>query len=184
MERPRRGETRSGVNTGGFRWQDIAGEYGPNVNLYSPSTEDATIRSATPASSQNTQGGANLLKFTIPFTGLAVLQVMANTSCYEIDRIASYTFTATVAHAVSLAISAPVIARPRSLVTVAATVRSVAGTPEGACLIQGIEAPLAGGRCTKPMRLGRSSRQTIRVSFVPGGGWQEASGQRRIRLAR
>jgi len=167
-----------------FRWQDIEGEYGPNVNLYSPATEDATIRSATPVASHATQGGANLLEFTAPFTGLAVLQVMANTSCFDIDRIATYTFTATVTHAVSLAIAAPVLARPHSLVTISATIHSVAGTPEGACLIQDTEAVLTDGRCSRRIRLGRAGRQTVRVSFVPSGGWQEASGSRHIRLAR
>jgi hypothetical protein len=168
-----------------FRWQDIAGEYGPNVNLYSPVVEDATIRTATPVSSQDTHGGANLLEYTAPFTGLATVQVMANTSCSEYDQIATYTFTANVTHAVSLTVTAPLLARPRSVVTIAATVQSVAGTPAGACLIQGAEAPLTGGRCSRRLRLGRSRRaQTVHVSFVPADGWQEASGERRIRLAR
>jgi hypothetical protein len=167
-----------------LRWQDIEGEYNPTAYLFGPTVEDATIRTAAPLSSHGTEGGANLLTFTVPFTGLGVLQVMANTSCFEYDRIASYTFTATDAHAVSLAISAPLLAHPRSVVSVSATVGSVAGTPEGACLIQGYAAPLTGGRCTRRVRLGRSGRQTIRVSFVPAGGWQEATGSRHIRLAR
>jgi hypothetical protein len=167
-----------------LRWQDIEGEYGPRVNLYSPAVEDATIRSATAVASDEAQSGANLLQFTAPFSGLATLQVMANTSCYEYDRIATYTFTASVTHAVNLAISAPILARPESRVSVSAVVQSPAGTPEGACLIQGAQTPLTGGHCTRRVRLGRSGRQTVRVAFVPGDGWQEASGSRHIRLAR
>ena len=167
-----------------LRWQDIEGGYAPHVYLYSPAVEDATIRSATAVASGETQSGANLVQLTAPFSGLPTLQVMANTSCYDLDQIATYTFTASVTHAVTLAISAPILARPKSRVTVSAVVQSPAGTPEGACLIQGAEAPLTDGRCARRVRLGRSGRQTIRASFVPDDGWQEASGTRHIRLAR
>jgi hypothetical protein len=167
-----------------LRWQDLQGEYNPTANLFGPTTEDATIRSASPLASDGTEAGANLLTFTVPFTGLGVVQVVANTSCFQLDRIASYTFTASVLHAVTLAISAPILARPRAVVTVSATVGSDAGTPEGACLIQGFQATLSGGHCSRRLRLGRKGRQTVRVSFVPVNGWQEATGSRHIRLAR
>jgi hypothetical protein len=167
-----------------LRWQDIEGGYAPHVYLYSPAVEDATIRSATAVASGETEAGANLVQLTAPFSGLATLQVMANTSCYDLDQIATYTFTASVTHAVSLAISAPILARPKSRVTVSAVLQSPAGTPEGACLIQGAEAPLTAGHCTRRVRLGARGRQTVRVAFVPDAGWAEASGQRHIRLAR
>jgi hypothetical protein len=158
-------------------------------NLYAPTVNDYTLSQAEPiAETGYLSGGKQQFTLRSSVTGLGTLAV-----CRTEDRTCDnggagdeppFTFTASVTHAVSLAIAAPILARPKSRITVSAVVQSPAGTPEGACLIQGAEAPLTDGHCTLRVRLGRSGRQTVRVSFVPDDGWQEASGTRHIRLAR
>jgi hypothetical protein len=161
---------------------------GTIFDLFAPSVNEYTL-SHTQAAAATGRLPAEKQQFTLtsPFTGMGTLSVCQTESpdCTVGGfKENPYTFTASVTHAVSLAVSAPILARPRSRVTVSAVVQSPAGSPQGACLIQGIEAPLTGGHCARRVRLGRTGRQTVRVSFVPDDGWQEASGARHIRLAR
>ncbi len=157
-------------------------------DLFDPSVNEYTVSGAEPAAS-TTRRESTKQQFTLtsPYTGLGTLAVCQTegSACTTPEfKEHPFTFTATITHAVSLSVSAPILARRKSLVTVAAKVQSVAGTPEGACLIQGAPVPLTAGICSKRVRVGRGARQTIRVSFVPNDGWQEASAQRHIRLVR
>jgi hypothetical protein len=157
-------------------------------DLYAPTVNDYTLSQAEPlAETGYLSAGKQQFVLRSSVTGVGTLAV-----CSTEDRTCDnggageppFTFAASITHAVTLAISAPILARPKSRVAVSVVVQSPAGTPEGACLIQGVEATLTDGHCTGRVRLGRFGRQTVRVSFVPDDGWQEASGTRHIRLAR
>jgi hypothetical protein len=167
------------------------------IDVWAPAVTDYTIKQAQAYWSKVSDGyelGKFQFHITSPFTGLNTMAICARNggdcnpatsggiNTYILTE--PFSFTITDAHQTSLAITAPRLARRGATITVRAAVRSSAGTPEGACLIQGAEAPLAAGQCSKRVRLGHGRRQTIRVSFVPDDGWQPTSGRRTIRLAR
>ncbi|MGH3439574.1 MAG: hypothetical protein ACRDRN_24345 [Sciscionella sp.] len=177
----------------GVEGQILGGTQEYGFTLYAPSVTDYNIRSASAATEAAPIGGKNEFVLKSPFSGLGTLDVCqgnleADNSCgewWDLDPEAlPYSFTATISHATTLTVSTPSLARRGSRVTVRARVQSPAGTPEGACLIHGAEAPLDDGQCAKRIRLGRGSRQTVRVAFVPNQGWQGASAHRTILLAR
>jgi hypothetical protein len=157
-------------------------------DLFDPAVTDFTISKSHYVASSGVLGnGKQQFTLTSPFTGLGTLVV-----CSGLDEtchpggvpVKPLTFTAVVSHATHIAVSAPVLAKRRSIVTVRVTVQSPAGTPHGACLIQGVSETLAGGRCSRRIRLGRQARQRIAVSFVPEDGWNAATGSRVIRTVR
>ena len=173
----------------------VANQYG--FTLYSPEVTDYNLRGAPAATLTAPSIGKNEFTLRSPFSGIGTLDVCEgniNTDpCGElaVDIITPlehhaepYTFTATVTHATVLSISAPRLAHRRSVITIRAAVESPAGTPEGTCVIQGAIVPLVGGKCSKRVRVGHGSKQTIKASFVPNDGWQGAAGHRRIQLAR
>jgi hypothetical protein len=179
---------------------DLSGPVFKNYafTLYPPTVTDYNLRSADAANELIATNGKNELFLTSPFSGLGTLDIcegsiLATTPC---GRAASdfvqnlegqadpYSFTATIAHATTLAISAPTLARRGSRITVRATLNSPAGVPQGNCLISGKPYPVTGGQCTGRVRLGHAHRQTIHVEFVPDDGWQASVGHRTIRLVR
>jgi hypothetical protein len=155
------------------------------IDVWAPSVTDYTIKEAQAYWSwRDNQSGKFQFHITSPFAGPSTMAicVIGCTTPYILTK--PFSFTITDAHQTSLAITAPHLARRGATITVRATVQSSAGTPEGACLIQGTEVPLTAGQCSKRVRLGHGRQQTIRVSFVPADGWQSTSGRRTIRLAR
>jgi hypothetical protein len=169
------------------------GEYPADLFLIAPNVTDFTLQDIHATLDLSARIGKSQNVMQAPSSGLWTLDICQQTvghfcSPYGGEYFGSqaepYSFTATVAHAVSLQVSAPSLARRRSTATVQARVSSPAGTPQGACLIQGAQAPLAGGQCSRRIRLGRGTRQTIHVSFVPDDSWQAASAHRTIRLVR
>jgi hypothetical protein len=164
--------------------------------LYSPSITDYNLREAKASTEAALNGGQNEFVLTSPFSGLGTLDVCqgnveASRPCGElaVDIITPlskqadpYSFTASVVHATALTISAPTIARRNSTITVRATVSSPAGVPGGNCLIAKRLEPLVNGRCIRRIRLGRGSKQTVPVAFVPEDGWQATAGHRTIRV--
>ncbi len=179
---------------------DLSGPVFKNYafTLYPPTVTDYNLRSADAANELIATGGKNELFLTAPFSGLGTLDIcegsiLATTPCGRAaadfvqnleGQADPYSFTATIAHATTLAISAPTLAKQGSRVTVRATVSSPAGVPQGTCLIAGKPAPVTSGRCSGHVHLGHGHRQRIGVEFVPDAGWQAASGHRTIRLYR
>lgn len=157
---------------------DVAEREYRDFELYAPATTDYSLSNAQSVSRKVLEGGKREFKLTSPFTGLGVLEVLPG-SHYEADP---YTFTATVSHATTLAVTAPRLARKGSTVTVHATVQSPAGVPEGNCLIDGTSTPLASGGCSASVHLPQARRDAVRVSFLGSDGWQNASSDRSIRL--
>lgn len=153
-----------------------------DFRLRPPTTTDYTVRQNLEDGLGPISKGKTEVSWLAPFSGDAVLWITNWRDSPE--RMGSYTFTATVTHAAHMTISAPVLARHGTTVTTRATVTSPAGTPEGACLIQGTEAQLQAGQCAAQVRLSvRGRTQKLRASFVPADGWQAASASRTIRLA-
>lgn len=164
--------------------------------LYPPAVTDFNLRSAASANELIATHGKNELFLTAPFSGLGTLDICEGAILPEkpcgvaaadiIQNLEAqadpYSFTATIAHATTLAVSAPTLARRGARVTVRATVSSPAGVPQGSCVIAGRAVPVTGGRCSARIRLGHGHRQTLKVAFVPADGWQDASGHRTIRL--
>jgi hypothetical protein len=157
-------------------------------NLFSPAVTDFTFeKELAVAHSEALVGGKHEFTMTSPFTGLASFVVCGydhETCRFGGVPVKPLTFVATVSHATHLTLTAPVVARRHSLVTVRVFVQSSAGTPQGSCLIQGGLAGLNGGRCSRRLRLGRQSTQLLRAEFVPQDGWRAAKGTRKIRLVR
>jgi hypothetical protein len=169
-------------------------EYG--FTLYSPSITDYNLRDAGAANEAALSAGKNEFSLTSPFSGIGTLDVCegvveSSQPCGElavdiitplVKQADPYSFTASVIHATALTIVAPTIARRGSTITVQATVSSPAGVPSGNCLIARRLEPVTSGRCGRRIRLGRGSRQTVPVTYVPEAGWQAAAGHRTVRL--
>jgi hypothetical protein len=170
------------------------------IDIYPPTVDDYTLLGTRPVGSWqndgNEGGGRRQYSFTIPFSGDGALAICERNGggCDENppqginagDLSDPFTFAVTDAHAASLSLSAPIVARRASLVTITGRVRSPAGIPQGDCLFPGEHIlPLnSNGVCTGHLRLRQARRQTIRVKFVPADGWQATSAQRTIRLVR
>jgi hypothetical protein len=175
-------------------------EYGTRefgFTLYSPSVTDYNLRDASASNEAALNAGKNEFFLKSSFSGVGTLDICeglveSSRPCGQlavdiitplVKQADPYSFTATVRHATSLAISAPTIARRGANATIRANLSSPAGTPQGNCLIQRHLVPTVAGRCALRVRLGHGHAQTVRVAFVPDDGWQPASGRRTIRLA-
>jgi hypothetical protein len=162
------------------------------TDLFAPSVTDFTYFQSSPVAQQQELFGEDQAVLQAPSSGVYTLAFCEGpeSSCsdapqFSIDAASPmnpYTFTATVSHAVSLAISTPTLAARGSTITVRVNLGSPAGTPEGNCLIAGSRATATDGHCTQRVRLGSGHRQTITVSFLGNDGWQNASSHRTIRL--
>jgi hypothetical protein len=161
-------------------------------NLFSPSVSDFTIQSTSPVAAGtfyvNNESGDVQTVLRSPFTGLGTLAVCDRNGgdCSEIHRFKAeaFSFTATVAHATHMTLSAPPLVRRRQSLLVVGHLQSPAGTPEGSCLLDGHVAPVVRGECRTRIRAVKTPRQLISGQFVPADGWQPAAARRAVRVVR
>lgn len=149
------------------------------LSLFRPDVTDYQISAASPVQTTGItpDGGKREYIWTSPFTGAGILQAAG---CN--NGIVPFTLIVSLAHKTAVRVQGPAVARRGSKVRISATISSPAGTPRGSCLIARRVAQVVNGRCFKRVSLGRGSRQTVIVSFIPDDGWLEASGRRIIRL--
>jgi hypothetical protein len=150
-----------------------------------PATNDYTLSSDTD-DGLGEMPGKHQLTWTAPSSGDWILWVSLWRNFNNDNGGPSpYTFIATIAHATTLKLTAPTLAKRGSTVTVRGTVTSPAGVPQGSCLIAGHPAPVSSaGICFGHVRVGTTSRSVVSVSFVANDGWQDATAKRSIRLYR